>query len=407
MIRRSTAIAAAAILLSLLVHFLGLGFAPPIQPQPSTEETTSDVVRVGNAFEDVAETLSEPVAPENTPSPEPEPATEPEPEPADTPTSEALVASSNPQQTVSPDTGSAQAVQPQSTGPSEPEEGQVPDPETVEPSGETGTPADLPETSQVEPETIAEAPKGEPLASVEPVETITAEPVPSPPVAPPVTQQLAALPPEAIAPALPVTPAPEPSAIPVIPLGVETVAPETPETTVDPTPNDAETEEAEDEGTGSDLAVVSSKRPQSPPPRPAGDSSGDAQRTPPPLIESPLAAYQRNGTDLNFKQNGGTRSGGIGFQNSGGNGNSNVTNYAGSVLVHLNRVETVRVSGQGFAWVKFEINPDGTLGWVDIIDSSGSQEIDRAAEAQVRNAAPFPLPPEGASRRLAFFYRIY
>jgi len=122
MIRRSTAIATAAILLSLLVHFLGLNFTSRVQPERSDEDATNDVVALGNAFEDLAENLSEPVPPENTPNSEPQMETVPEPELADTPTSEALVASSNPQRTASPDTGSAQVVQPDTTGPSEPKQ---------------------------------------------------------------------------------------------------------------------------------------------------------------------------------------------------------------------------------------------------------------------------------------------
>jgi len=73
--------------------------------------------------------------------------------------------------------------------------------------------------------------------------------------------------------------------------------------------------------------------------------------------------------------------------------------------MHLNRATVVHVSGRGFARVLFQINPDGSLAWVDVIDSSGSDEIDRAAKAQVQNAAPFPRPPNGKSRKLSFAYR--
>ena len=116
MTRRSTIIALLAIVVSLLVHMLGLSFSPGVKRDSQGGDKVTDVVEVNNAFEDVAEAVSEPVTPEPTPSPEPElpePAPEPEPveetvpepEPAEAPTSEVLVGSPNPQNTPVPDTG--------------------------------------------------------------------------------------------------------------------------------------------------------------------------------------------------------------------------------------------------------------------------------------------------------------
>lgn len=389
MIRRSTAIATAAILLSLLVHFLGLSFTQRVQPERPEEDATNDVVALGNAFEDVAENLSEPVVPEYTPAPEPQTETIPEPEHTDTPTSEALVASPDPQRTASPDAGSAQVVQPDTTGQSEPEQGRIPEPETVEPSGKQETIADVAVTPPVEVEKVAQAPKGNPDAGVETVEAVIAAPVRNPPA----------------------TPVPVPSTVPVIPLERETIAPETSEVTVESTPEDPETVKAEDETGGSDLAVVASPRPRVSAPRPSAESLGLSDGSTefsellfPPLIESPLTAYLRDRTDLVVRQNAGTQSGGPGFLDSRGPGNSDVTNYAGQVLVHLNRAPLVHVSARGSARVFFEINADGTLALVDIIDGTGSQEIYNAAKAQVRSASPFPRPPNGASYRLTFVY---
>ncbi|MBV1927868.1 MAG: TonB family protein [Rhodobacteraceae bacterium] len=378
MIRRSTAIAIAAILLSLLVHFVGLFFTSRIQPERSDLGTTNDVVALGNAFEDVAENLSEPVPPENTPKPEPQTEAVPEPELADTPTSEVLVASSNPQRTNSPDTGSAPVLQPDTTGPSELDQGRIPEPKTIKPSGsDQGTATNAKVTPPVVPDTVAQAPKGNPDAGAEPVETATAEPALRSPVAP-VPQRRAAL---------PVIPVPEPS------------------------PEDPETATAKDEPDGSDLAVATSLRPQLLERQPSTETIGQSDSSKefsdlltPPLIESPLTAYLRDGTDPKVQKDSGTQSGGLGFADSRGPGNSDVTNYAGLVLVHLNRAPSVHVSAQGSATVFFVINPDGTLGRIDIIDSSGSQAINRAAKAQIQSAAPFPRPPKGVRRRLSFIY---
>ena len=122
-------------------------------------------------------------------------------------------------------------------------------------------------------------------------------------------------------------------------------------------------------------------------------------------MESPLTAYLRGEDETESWDSGGDMSGGLGFRDSPGIGNAYTTNYAGRVLVHLNRAASVPVSEEGFARVMFEINPDGSLAWVDVLNSSGSAAVERAATGQVRNASPFPPPPDGKSQRLSFVYR--
>lgn len=163
-----------------------------------------------------------------------------------------------------------------------------------------------------------------------------------------------------------------------------------------------------------ETAVLTSLRPRLPERRPESEQGGTGEaanrrsslEAPSTTIESPLAAYRRNGTDLTVKRGGGRLSGGLGFEGSGGTGNSDQTNYAGRVLVHLNRAPVVPVSGRGAARVLFVINPDGSLASVDVFDTTGSADIDRAAKAQIRTAAPFPPPPGGTRRTLSFVYRI-
>jgi TonB family protein len=410
-IRRSTVIATAAILVSLLVHFLGLGFTTRVQPERLAEDGATDVVALGNAFEDIAEAPSDPVAPEPAAVPEPPVETTPVPESAETPTSEALVASDDPQQTASPDTGSAQAVQAETITPSEPEQGATPEPETVEPSGgDDGAIADNATTPPVEPDTLAEAPENSPETIAEPAEPVTTEPAPTPPVAaaptPDVPEQIAALP-VPIAPTLPVTPDPEASSVPVLSSEQELVDPAPPETSTEPVPEESETAAVQDELGGSDLAVAASLRPQVPTRRPSAPSTKptDGQLEPSPVIESPLTAYLRDGTELRPLRRRGALADGLGLFGSGGPGNANTTNYAGQVLVHLNRSPSVKVSARGSARVMFEINSDGSLAWVDVLSSSGSHQIVLAAKEQVRSAAPYPRPPQGAVRKLTFVYR--
>lgn len=370
MIRRSAAVAAMAGLLSLLLHMTGLTVTMRHPPEPSDPQSRTDTVAMGTAFEDMAEPVSEPAPPD--PAPVPEPPVQPTPDSAQavTPTTEALVASQQPREVISPDSGDAQTVEPVAPGP--PDAAVTSSPETTAPApgAETAT-ADTP-------------PNGAPQATPQPVE---ATPAPAP-------QQTAALTP-------PVAPTPADAAIPVVPV--------TPDT-VDPVPQDSpdapEADTADPDATA--LAVATSPRPRlpqrRPTPEPEGQPDGTAapgslQTPPDQLIESPLTTYRRDGVDVIGGQTDGSRS------SARGSGNSNITNYAGQVLQQLNRAPAVRLSTQGFARVMFEINDDGTLAWVDIIDSSGSERVDLAAKMQVRNAAPFPPPPPGASRRMVFVYQ--
>lgn len=353
MIRTSAAIAAAAILLSLLVHGLMLTLTARDAALPPAPEAETEVVALGNAFEDVAETVSDPVEPAATPPVE----TPPEPQSAVEPTSQALVASPDPQQVRSPDAATAEAPQPETTTP------------------EPAQTAEGPAPSGADPQDSAQPP-----AAAEP------EPAETPPVEP---EQLAAL----SAPTPPVAPSPETTEVPVVP--------------TDPEVTEAEPEETE-------LAVLRSPRPRLPDRRPSPSDRAAENETPQDnelridpsqVIESPITAYQRGGGDLIVRENRGRQSASIDLLGSGGAGNSTITNYAGRVLVHLNRTPPVHIVGRGFARVHFEINPDGSLAWVDAVVSAGSRDIMRAAELHVRTAAPFPRPPDGKSHRLVFTYQ--
>ncbi len=401
MIRRSAVIATSAILLSLLVHFVGLDITFHNSPERVSEEAETNSVALGNAFEDVAETPPEPVLPEPAVVPEPPAEPVPAPESAETPTSRALVASDDPKATASPDTGSAAAVQPDLIEPTEPVESDTTEPETAQPSGvDDDAPVEMAVSAAVEPAATPDTSAGTPEASAEPVEAGSAETLPTPPVAPAPTpgasQQIAALPPATV-PTLPVTLAPDPSAVPVVPTEREALDPTLPEQIVEPTPETSETTASEDDLGGSDLAVAASLRPKAPTRRPSGNLTAQGGSSLPPAgtLESPLETYRRTGSlDGRPSRNAGR-----------GPGNSDVTNYAGRVLVHLNRIPSARVRIPGTARVIFEVNRDGTLAWVDVTDSTGTLEFDSAARAQVRKAAPFPRPPQGANRRFSFVFR--
>ena len=372
MIRKSTFVAVVAIALSVLVHLLGFRLSAVGSAERPAADNAADTVALGNAFEDLAETVPEPPEPDPAETPEPPVETPATPEPAEVPVSDALVASSDPQKVTSPDVGPASA-----------ELTDVPPPEVTDPvalTPETREASDqADETPKVQP--TAETPPAQVEEEISPVSDATDEP-----------EQIAALP----APSLPISPeiqSPAEAEVPDIPV-------EAPEV------ESQENEESPEAGTAG-LAVTTSIRPRLPDQTDQSASreivgrpeSFDNLKFPDQEIDSPLTTYRRKGIDAFTRGGGTTQSGGR------GPGNSNVTNYAGRVLVHLNRTRPVYVSARGFAQVFFEINPDGTLAWVDIVDSSGSPDVDRAAKEQVRRASPFPKPPGGVSRKLSFYFQ--
>lgn len=370
MIRVSVTIAAVALLLSALIHLYGIGWVMAVPaPLPEAEETTPAPASL--TFEDLAET---------------QPAEQPEPEtwqPVETmETSDARIAASNPQQSRRPDT-SAQPTTPEETA----QAGSLGEAqEPVPPSGQGGAVENASVTPEVQAETTPKAPQGSPAASTA-VPEITA---PAP------LTQTAVVSPEVIA----ALPAPKTLGEPVLPPVANAPEPEV---------TKPEEEPQELTEPGSELAVASSVRPRAPDRRPSEDPAGLEEGTTDPAnllapptvpIESPLAAYQR-GEPLPIRSSGGNPFAGVG---SGGQGNADSTNYAGQVLLHLNRSAAVRIAGRGTARVFFEIKPDGSLAWVNVVDTVGPEELARAAKSQVRAAAPFPRPPDGKARRLSFVY---
>ncbi len=248
-----------------------------------------------------------------------------------------------------PDSGTAEVIEPDAAGP----------PENDAAPSESAEPPDA-------------APETEALAAQEVLES-TAEPEPAEPPAP-----------EASPPVAPDTPEPD---------MVIAALPDAPEIL---TPEEAET--------GASSAVARSLRP--PKDRPSAEALGVPDRprqlrASPGRVVSPLAAYKNSGVDLLSGAGGGASA----FSGARGPGNATATNYAGQILMRLNRAPVVYASARGVARVSFQINADGSLGWIRILNSSGSRDIEEAARAQVRSAAPFPRPPSGTSKTLVFNYR--
>jgi TonB family protein len=438
MIQRSTIVALTTIFLSLLLHAIGLSFSSDVRRNQISNDDVKDVVTISNSFEEIAENLdvSNPPEPDLNPdatpekeifpkpelitAPEPEEQSVPEPETAEKPTSEVLVASSNPKKTPVPDTGAVQSA-------GEGMAGAIGQNTITVPKPEIGRSVSQGEEQVLEPVTN----KGDIVSFVElpdvtakAVEAFAISPI-SEPIATSPAKQLTSLPTKI----LPV--------LPVSPIELEMLSSSTPDIALKAITDVLENIEMaivtplaiEDEITfdseilenggiqnsikNSNQTMISSLRPRLPLQRRSKELenslNGTTSQTALPqrsqLIESPLAAYRRDGTDLTLLNNSNSQSGGSGGRNFQGTGNSDVTNYAGRVFMHLNRAPPIRVAGRGYVRVFFEINPDGSVARIDIIESSGSKDIERAAKEQIRVAEPLPLPPNGNVRRMSLYYR--
>lgn len=346
MIRHSILVAALAVLLSLLLHGTGLVvvFDPGKQPVEEAAPEPADSA----AFEDFAEEALEPEEPEATPEVEPEELIEPEA------VTQAQVASDNPQDVLAPDTG----TELQNEGRIEADEvlASEPPPQGQSPDVPQGAPEAPQQTSDLDVET--------PTETQEPIEADVAE-------------------------------AP-----------LETVETEAPEITVEAVQEEGDVEAAEAEEVLAS-AVTRSLRP--PLTRPSEDSfgaeDGAEDVTEQPGLASELSLSQRTGLDLLAEAGNTALYGRESLSQARATGNAAETNYAGEVLMRLNRALRVYRNEKGSAVIRFQILPNGTVGWVRVIRSRGTPGIEVAAAANVRNAAPFPRPPDGKPVELGFTFQ--
>jgi protein TonB len=85
-------------------------------------------------------------------------------------------------------------------------------------------------------------------------------------------------------------------------------------------------------------------------------------------------------------------------------GSAAAANYHGRVAAHLARhkrfpQEARRRGEHGSAGVDFSVDANGRVTAVRIAQTSGFSSLDRAAEAMVWRASPFPAPPDGRPQR--------
>ncbi|MEO0781796.1 MAG: TonB family protein [Pseudomonadota bacterium] len=342
MIRNSIIVAALAVLLSVLLHATGL--MALFDAGTRVEQEAPPEPPDSAAFEDFAEEALEPEEPEPAQEIEPEELIEPEE------FTDIRVASDNPQNVEAPDIGTETVNQ----GRIETEEVAAAEP----PSQRVA--ADVPQGNPEAPLNGAEV---QPDEAREVVEAVESEILPEAPI--------------------------------------ETLDAESPDITVETLQEqgDVEAAEAEDVLTS---AVTRSVRP--PPTRPSeetfGAEDGSEDVTEQPGLATELAQTQRTGLDLLAEAGATAIYGRESPTAARATGNATDTNYAGKVFTQLNRSLPVYRNEKGFAKIRIQILPDGQVGWIRVIGSSGSPSINVAAAANVRKAAPFPRPPDGKAFEL-------
>ncbi|TJW31536.1 MAG: TonB family protein, partial [Mesorhizobium sp.] len=102
----------------------------------------------------------------------------------------------------------------------------------------------------------------------------------------------------------------------------------------------------------------------------------------------------------------GQTEGGTASRSQGGKsavGNASASNYPGKVAARLRRASrgissSARAKARNDVQVSFTIDANGGVGGVRIARSSGSPELDEAALAIIRRAAPFPPIPADTGR---------
>lgn len=78
------------------------------------------------------------------------------------------------------------------------------------------------------------------------------------------------------------------------------------------------------------------------------------------------------------------------------------SSYKAEIWRHLLRYRRPNVVGPGSAFVSFDIDGNGAVTKLGVVQSSGSRRFDDEAMQMVRRAQPFPRPPVGVARAFTF-----
>ena len=231
----------------------------------------------------------------------------------------------------------------------------------------------------------------QPVAALQPVETVTAA------VVPPVADLAPVAP---VDPMQPIVPLLAPQQTPVEPPPVEAVAqpvleakPQEPEKPVEPEPAPVVTA----------MPEVKPVKPEPQKPEPKKQPAKKVAK-----VEKKAGAEinsQRGGEVVTSKT---VQSNANGTADGSGDeqGEGARTNYKGKVIAKLRRAKQApRDGGAGTATVEFTVQRDGTVSGIRLVRSAGNAALDEAAVAMVRRASPMPAFPDDI-RQASLAFRV-
>ncbi|MFD1910801.1 TonB family protein [Halodurantibacterium flavum] len=284
------------------------------------------------------------------------------------------------------------------------------------------TPAPMPDVTAVQPQTLTQTQPQAPVQPVAPAETSrqAADPAPAP-------EMLAALSPELqsrpVTPVTPVAPAAQaplltpvapadplqaeaPDPEPQVPVEPEPQLAEEPPEPPEPAPEEAPEEvEIAEEPPEPTAAPETSARPEArPETRPEPQRQPEPTRTAQPQPAQPVGnatVDARRGSSAGQEGAPDAAQGQVAGQASEA-GNAAASNYPGEVLRKITRLRRPSTSGRGTVLVAFSVSGSGALAQLSVVQSSGSDALDRAALDHIQRAAPFPPPPPGAQTSFSF-----
>lgn len=236
----------------------------------------------------------------------------------------------------------------------------------------------------------------QPVAALQPVETVTAA------VVPPVADLAPVAP---VDPMQPIVPLLAPQQTPVEPPPVEAVAqpvleakPQEPEKPVEPEPAPV-------------VTAMPEVKPVKPEPQKPEPQKPEPKKQPAKKVAK---VEKKAGAEINSQRGGevvtsttvqsnanGTADGSGDEQGEGAR-----TNYKGKVIAKLRRAKQAPRDGRaGTATVEFTVQRDGTVSGIRLVRSAGNAALDEAAVAMVRRASPMPAFPDDI-RQASLSFRV-
>lgn len=236
----------------------------------------------------------------------------------------------------------------------------------------------------------------QPVATTQPVETVTAA------VVPPVAELASVAP---VDPMQPIVPLLAPQQTPVEQTPVEAVV--QPVTQAQP----VEAEKPVEPEPAPVLTAMPEVKPVQPEPQKPEPQKPEPKKQPAKKVAK---VEKKAGAEINSQRGGEVVTSTTAQSNANGTadgsgdeqGEGARTNYKGKVIAKLRRAKQApRDGGAGTATVEFTVQRDGTVSGIRLVRSAGNAALDEAAVAMVRRASPMPAFPDDI-RQASLSFRV-